>query len=115
MSESGKADLWLLGWTGDYNEGYNFMGTFFGRQKKDWGFNNPALFAAMTKVDSEPDRAKRIAAYQEINKQIMEFLPRVASCRLPTADRLLSPRTSPASNASPPTRTNVSLQLEFTS
>ncbi|WP_026212477.1 ABC transporter substrate-binding protein [Longispora albida] len=72
---AGKPDLWLLGWTGDYNEGYNFAGTFFGRPKAEWGFNNAEIFGALAKVDAEPDRDKRIAQYKEINKQLMEFLP----------------------------------------
>ncbi|MBA3489548.1 MAG: ABC transporter substrate-binding protein [Longispora sp.] len=72
---AGKADLWLLGWTGDYNEGYNFIGTFFGRKQESWGFDNPALFAALAAVDSEPDREKRVTMYKELNKQIMDFLP----------------------------------------
>jgi peptide/nickel transport system substrate-binding protein len=69
-------DLWLLGWTGDYNEGYNFIGTFFGAPKpSDFQFSNPQLYEALKKVDQEPDRDKRIEMYKEINKQIMEFLP----------------------------------------
>jgi peptide/nickel transport system substrate-binding protein len=72
----GTPDLWLLGWTGDYNEGYNFIGTFFGAPKPaDFQFENPKLYAALQAVDQEPDRAKRIEMYKEINKQIMEFLP----------------------------------------
>ncbi|MEV6523273.1 ABC transporter substrate-binding protein [Longispora sp. NPDC051575] len=72
---AGKPDLWIVGWTGDYNEGYNFAGTFFGRQKPEWAFDNPALRAALAKVDLEPSREKRIEMYKDINKQIMEFLP----------------------------------------
>ncbi|MFS8479989.1 MAG: ABC transporter substrate-binding protein [Micromonosporaceae bacterium] len=73
---AGTPDLWLLGWTGDYNEAYNFIGTFFGAPKPaDFQFSNPELHAALQAVDQEPDRDKRIEMYKEINKQIMEFLP----------------------------------------
>jgi peptide/nickel transport system substrate-binding protein len=71
-------DLWLLGWTGDYNEGYNFIGTFFGAPKPpDFQFTNPELTAALDAVDKEPDRAKRVEMYKALNKQIMDYLPAV--------------------------------------
>jgi len=69
-------DLWIVGWTGDYNEAYNFIGTFFHKPKPEgFFFQNSDLYAALTKVDQEPDRAKRIEMYKEINKQIADFLP----------------------------------------
>lgn len=74
--DMGTPDLWLLGWTGDYNEAYNFIGTFFHSPKpSDFRFENKELYDALTAVDREPDRNKRIEMYKEINKQIMEFLP----------------------------------------
>jgi len=69
-------DMWIIGWTGDFNEAYNFLGTFFGKPKPEgWLFQNPTLYAALQAVDAEPDRAKRVEMYKELNKQIMEFLP----------------------------------------
>jgi peptide/nickel transport system substrate-binding protein len=71
-------DLWILGWTGDYNEGYNFIGTFFGAPKTpDFQFSNPQLYADLQKVDAEPDRAKRVEMYKAINSEIMEYLPAI--------------------------------------
>jgi peptide/nickel transport system substrate-binding protein len=70
-------DLHLLGWTGDYADAYNFIGTFFDRQKDEWGFNNPALFAKFKAADSEADLAKRTALYKELNKDLLDFLPGV--------------------------------------
>ena len=80
---TGKADIHLLGWTGDYNDAYNFNGTFFGRVKPEFGFNNPAIFSAIAKADATPDQAQRTAAYQAINRQIMEFLPAVPIAHSP--------------------------------
>jgi peptide/nickel transport system substrate-binding protein len=75
---SGKAhDLHLLGWTGDYGDAYNFIGTFFDRQKDEWGYNNAALFAQFKAADSEPDLAKRAELYKELNKVLVDFLPGV--------------------------------------
>jgi peptide/nickel transport system substrate-binding protein len=70
-------DLHLLGWTGDYGDAYNFIGTFFDRQKAEWGFNDPALFAQFKAADSEPDQAKRYDLYKALNAKVMDFLPGV--------------------------------------
>lgn len=75
--QTGKADLHLLGWTGDYNDAYNFDGTFFGRFKPDFGFTNKPLFDAIAKADAIPDATQRAEAYKGVNRQIMEFLPAV--------------------------------------
>ncbi|HEX5595403.1 MAG TPA: ABC transporter substrate-binding protein [Micromonosporaceae bacterium] len=77
-------DLWLLGWTGDYNEAYNFIGTFF-YHPADFAFKNPEIFAALEAVDREPDRDKRIEMYKALNKQIMEFLPGLPISHSPPA------------------------------
>jgi peptide/nickel transport system substrate-binding protein len=83
---SGTAhDLHLLGWTGDYADAYNFIGTFFDRQKDEWGFNNPALFEAFKKADSEPDATKRADLYKDLNKQLLDFLPGVPIAHGPPA------------------------------
>ncbi|BCB80413.1 ABC transporter substrate-binding protein [Phytohabitans flavus] len=83
---SGSAhDLHMLGWTGDYGDGYNFIGTFFARQKDEWGFNNPALFEKFAKADSTADAAARYALYKELNADIMEFLPGVPISHSPPA------------------------------
>jgi peptide/nickel transport system substrate-binding protein len=75
---SGTAhDLHLLGWTGDYADAYNFIGTFFDRPKDEWGFNNAALFAQFAAADSEPDVTKRVELYKELNAALMDFLPGV--------------------------------------
>ncbi|HEY6748467.1 MAG TPA: ABC transporter substrate-binding protein [Mycobacteriales bacterium] len=75
--QTGKADLHLLGWTGDYNDAYNFNGTFFGRFKPDFGFTNKPLFDAIAKADATPDATQRAEAYKAVNRQIMEYLPAV--------------------------------------
>jgi peptide/nickel transport system substrate-binding protein len=70
-------DIHLLGWTGDYGDAYNFLGTFFDHQTPEWGFNNQALFDAFKAADKEPDAQKRFGLYKDLNKQIMDFLPGV--------------------------------------
>ena len=74
---SGKAQMYLLGWTGDFGDPDNFVGTFFRTAQPAWGFNNPTLFSALDAARQESDLTKRTADYQAINKQIMDLLPGV--------------------------------------
>ncbi|WP_018723860.1 ABC transporter substrate-binding protein [Salinispora fenicalii] len=78
-------DLHFLGWTGDYGDAYNFIGTFFDRQKDEWGFDNPALFKQFQDADSTPDMAERVEKYKGLNKTIMDFLPGVPISHSPPA------------------------------
>ncbi|HEV2088962.1 MAG TPA: ABC transporter substrate-binding protein [Cryptosporangiaceae bacterium] len=85
ITDLGKHDMHLLGWTGDYNDAGNFIGTFFGRAKPDFGFNNPALFNQLSAAAAEPDAEKRKALYQEAMRAIMEYLPAVPISHSPPA------------------------------
>jgi len=78
VQKAGKQDLHLLGWTGDYNDAGNFVGTFFGRPKAEFGFDAPALFEELSVADATVDPAAHAAAYQQVNRDIMgKFLPAV--------------------------------------
>ncbi len=74
---SGQAQLYLLGWTGDYGDPDNFIGTFFRTAQDAWGFNNPKLFNLLEQARQETNLTKRITMYQDANRQIMKFLPGV--------------------------------------
>ncbi|WP_345267726.1 ABC transporter substrate-binding protein [Nocardioides nanhaiensis] len=67
----------LLGWTGDYNDTDNFLGVFFGTEQNEWGFDNPELFTALREARELPTVEEQTPAYEEINRQVMEFLPGV--------------------------------------
>jgi peptide/nickel transport system substrate-binding protein len=82
--------LHLLGWTGDYNDTDNFLGVFFGAESNEWGFDNPELFAALTEARSLPQQ-EQTAAYEEINRMVMEFLPGVPLAH-PTPSLAFAPR-----------------------
>jgi peptide/nickel transport system substrate-binding protein len=74
----GKAGaLNLIGWTGDYGDPDNFVGTFFQQPSTQWGFENQEIFDTLNKAEVETDEAKRTALYQEANREIMKFLPGV--------------------------------------
>ncbi|SDC40558.1 peptide/nickel transport system substrate-binding protein [Geodermatophilus telluris] len=89
--QAGQADIHLLGWTGDYNDAYNFIGTFFaeasnGQASAEFGaFSNPEIFAALAEADAEPDPGARTEQYQEANRLIMDYLPGVPISHSPPA------------------------------
>jgi len=73
--ETGQYDLYLFGWTGDFGDPDNFVGTFFQEPSAQFGFDSPELFAALDEAEQETDEDARVGLYEEINVQIMDFLP----------------------------------------
>ncbi len=91
ISSNGAYDAWLLGWTGDFNSAYNFLGTFFGNLKENdfhtsvmpWG---KTLSEDLTKADGTVDEQQRDQMYQDINKRIAEeYLPGLPISHSPPA------------------------------
>ena len=88
--EAHDADLFLLGWTGDYNTPDNFIGTFFTRTDnrfntgtQPWG---ATLSEALKQADAIPDPDQRNAAYVKINQDLMgTYLPAVPISHSPPA------------------------------
>ncbi|WP_326699959.1 ABC transporter substrate-binding protein [Streptomyces sp. NBC_01754] len=74
-AESGSCALHMFGWTGDFNDGYNFIGTWFAGFDKQWGFKNTKVFDSVNAASKETDPAARVEAYKKANETIMEFLP----------------------------------------
>ncbi len=88
--EAHQADLFLLGWTGDYNTPDNFIGTFFTRTdnrfntgKTDWGTE---LSNSLKEADTIPEESARNAAYDDINKKLKStYLPAIPISSSPPA------------------------------
>lgn len=86
VQQAGKHDLHLLGWTGDFNDAYNFVGTFFGREKAEFGFTDKTAFAQIAAADAEPDATKRQAAYEQVNRDLVgKYLPAIPISHSPPA------------------------------
>jgi peptide/nickel transport system substrate-binding protein len=77
VDEGNAGHLHLVGWTGDFADADNFIGTFFQDFNPQFGFRDPTLFKMLDDAEVESDRAKRIAMYQDANRRIMEELPAV--------------------------------------
>ena len=73
--QSGGAQLFMLGWTGDWGDPSNFLNVHFGSQTDQFGFNNPALFKLLATADAQTDLDKRTALYQQASVAVMKFLP----------------------------------------
>jgi peptide/nickel transport system substrate-binding protein len=77
VDEGNAGDLHLIGWTGDFADADNFIGTFFQDFNPQFGFRDPVLFKLLDDAEIESDRQKRIDMYKEANQRIMETLPAI--------------------------------------
>jgi peptide/nickel transport system substrate-binding protein len=68
----------LIGWTGDYGDADNFVGTFFQAPSKQFGTTekpNPKVNDLLNEAERETDAAKREDLYKQANREIMTWLP----------------------------------------
>ncbi|GAA2267335.1 ABC transporter substrate-binding protein [Streptomyces atrovirens] len=84
-TEAGSCDLHMLGWTGDFNDGYNFIGTWFAGYDKQWGFKDKKVFDAVNAGSKMGKAEERTAAYEKANEVIMDYLPGVPISSSPPA------------------------------
>ncbi|MFJ3904648.1 ABC transporter substrate-binding protein [Streptomyces sp. NPDC090025] len=84
-TEAGGCALHILGWTGDFNDGYNFIGTWFAGYGKQWGFKDDKVFAAVKAGSMQGDPTKRTDLYKKANEVIMDYLPGVPLTSSPPA------------------------------
>ena len=77
VNEGTAGDLNMIGWTGDFGDPDNFLGTFFQTYSPQFGFHNDAIFKILAKAEAEKSLKKRIALYKQANVMIMNYLPAV--------------------------------------
>jgi peptide/nickel transport system substrate-binding protein len=85
-----KADVFMLGWTGDNGTADNWIGSFFGSTVNRFNTGQSAwgttLANDLTAAKANADDASRTAAYEKINAQIMsDYLPAVPISSSPPA------------------------------
>jgi peptide/nickel transport system substrate-binding protein len=73
----GLGQLYLLGWTGDYADPDNFVGTFFRLDRPDFGFSDPTIQGLLNEGLSLTEQAEREPIYQEAAQLIYEYVPGV--------------------------------------
>jgi len=74
-AQSGKYQMYMLGWIADYYDPQDFLNVHFGAFSPLFGFNNAALFALLAKADAEPNAAQRTALYEQASVEVMKYLP----------------------------------------
>ena len=70
----------LIGWTGDFGDPDNFVGTFFQSQQPAWGTNefpNREVIDILNRAERETDIAARTALYEDANRLIADWIPGV--------------------------------------
>ena len=77
VNDGTAGDLNLIGWTGDFGDPDNFVGTFFKTFSPQFGFHNAKIFNLLARAAAETNYKKRIKLYQQANVAIMKFLPGV--------------------------------------
>jgi peptide/nickel transport system substrate-binding protein len=87
--DNARADLFLLGWTGDYNTPDNFIGSFFGTSTNRF-WTQPTfgdqLVSEIQAADGEPDADKRKQMYRDLNRKLVEeYLPAIPISHSPPA------------------------------
>jgi peptide/nickel transport system substrate-binding protein len=78
--DEGNYQLYLLGWTGDYGDADNFIGTFFQTPQAAWGTTDhpdQEVLDLLNQGEEETDEAAREGIYQDANRAIMDWLPGV--------------------------------------
>jgi peptide/nickel transport system substrate-binding protein len=77
VNEGTAGDLNLIGWTGDFGDPDNFVGTFFQTYSPQFGFHNNAIFNILSKAERARSLKTRIVLYKKANNMIMKYLPAV--------------------------------------
>lgn len=77
VNQGTAGHLNIIGWTGDYADPDNFIGTFFQGGSPQFGFNNAQLNRLLDRAEQETNQAVRSRLYREANALIMRVLPGV--------------------------------------
>ncbi|TDB96883.1 ABC transporter substrate-binding protein [Micromonospora fluostatini] len=77
IQADGKGQLFLLGWSGDYADPDNFVGTFFRETTAQFNLTDPGIQGLLNRALAETDQATRQKQYEEVNQLIFDYIPGV--------------------------------------
>ncbi|KPJ58863.1 MAG: hypothetical protein AMS15_07515 [Planctomycetes bacterium DG_23] len=82
MLRRGNFDLYYYSWWADYLDGENFLAPLFLTSEERTGgnataYSNPEVDALIRKAQREPDAARRVKLYQEIQRLVVADAPRI--------------------------------------
>jgi peptide/nickel transport system substrate-binding protein len=81
VNEGAGGHLNIIGWTGDYADADNFVGTFFQSNNPQFGLTGRGAHATIKRLlnqaEATVNAAKRITLYKRINLLLAEFVPAV--------------------------------------
>ena len=72
VNDGTAGDLNLIGWSGDYGDPDNFVGTFFKSYSAQFGFQNPAIFSILTRAANNHERREANRAVQDRERNAHE-------------------------------------------
>jgi peptide/nickel transport system substrate-binding protein len=81
VNEGSAGHLNIIGWTGDYADADNFLGTFFQSANPQFGLTRQGAHGVIAKLldraEAETRAARRVALYKQIAKLVSDFVPAV--------------------------------------
>ncbi len=79
-----KHGMWMLGWTGDYNDPNNFLYTFFGPTgQEDQAYNNPRIPELLDEARGAASQEEATQLFQEAQRLIAQDVPRIPIVHAP--------------------------------
>jgi len=77
VNQGTAGHLNMIGWTGDYGDADNFLGTFFQTYSPQFGLRNATLQNLLARAEAETNQATRERLYRDANKLIAQLVPGV--------------------------------------
>jgi peptide/nickel transport system substrate-binding protein len=81
VNEGTGGHLNIIGWTGDYADADNFLGTFFQSANPQFGLTRRGAHGVIAKLldraEAETNARKRVTLYKRIAKLVADFVPAV--------------------------------------
>jgi peptide/nickel transport system substrate-binding protein len=77
VQEGRAGQLNLVGWTGDFGDPNDFLGTFFSRRTPQFAYDDKTLFTLLSRAAAYPSGSERATLYSQANARLLTALPGV--------------------------------------